>query len=145
MLQKLWIPNLSIAKIIQDTPETCSSLEFVVRQPPLETYPPGERSHLCVFIRRFVPQLQTLRLILPRVCPESFGTVLSQSATSTPQFTPVGAPKLQDCVVRLASPTRPKKAQRFDGLCNPDVFLSGAEHFAECLLALIASEQAPRL
>jgi hypothetical protein len=134
-----------MTKILQNIAETCSSLELVVKHSPLDTSPRKQKTHLCLSIRRLIPQLQTLRLVLPCICPESFGTVLSQSSTSTPEFIPIGAPKLQDCIIRLASPRGGGTVERFDGPCNPDISLYGVKAFVECLHSLAASGQAPLL
>ncbi|KAI0540487.1 hypothetical protein GGR58DRAFT_499064 [Xylaria digitata] len=112
----LWIPDLSVAKILQNIPKTCSNLE-----------------------------LAALRLALPCICSESFGSFLSQSSTSTPEFGLMQAPKLQNCIIRLASACGGGDVERFDGTCNHDVSLSGVKAFVECLLFLTASGQAPLL
>ncbi|KAF2967639.1 hypothetical protein GQX73_g5939 [Xylaria multiplex] len=142
---EICIPDLLMAKILQNIPETCSSLELDVKHRPLDASPGEQNTHLCVSIRRLVPQLQTLRLALPCICPESFGTFLSQSSKITPEFTPVQAPKLQDCIIRLASARGGGRIWTFDGSRCPDVSLSSVKAFVECLLALTAPGQAPLL
>ncbi|KAI1429863.1 hypothetical protein F5Y12DRAFT_342091 [Xylaria sp. FL1777] len=144
-----WTPFLSMAKILDNVPESCSSLELVIKHSSRLTryaFPGKRETHVCVSIRRLIPQLRALRLALPCLCPESFGRVLNRSSTGTPQFAAVGAPKLQECIIRLATSVGfGGIIERFDGPCNSDVSLFGVKAFAECLLALTASGQAPLL
>ncbi|KAI0187810.1 hypothetical protein EV127DRAFT_138516 [Xylaria flabelliformis] len=139
------ISGRSMAKLLENIPETCSSLELVVKPRALVSSPDEQTMHLCVSIRRLISQLQFLRLSLPCLCPESFGYVHSQSSTNTPEFTPVEAPKLRDCIFILASPSGGGGVARFDGPCNSDVSFSGVKAFVESLLILVGSEKAPLL
>ncbi|KAI1153667.1 hypothetical protein F4825DRAFT_473907 [Nemania diffusa] len=139
------ISTVSIVKLLHNIPETCSSLELVVKPRALIMSPHEQNTHLCVFIRRLIPQLQFLRLSLPYLCPESFGYVHNQSSANMTEFTPIKTPKLRDCIVILASPSGGGGVARFSGPCSPDASLFGVKAFVECLLVLVSSGQAPLL
>ncbi|KAJ8128068.1 hypothetical protein O1611_g5569 [Lasiodiplodia mahajangana] len=141
----LQVSEISMAKLLHDVPETCSSLELAIKPRALVASPGEQKVHLCVLIRQLMPQLQFLRISLPCLCPESFGYVHSQSSTNTPVFTPAQAPNLRDCIFLLASPSGGGGIVRFDEPCNPDVSISGVKAFVECLLILVRSGQAPLL
>ncbi|KAI0857917.1 hypothetical protein F4860DRAFT_333446 [Xylaria cubensis] len=137
-----WIPNSLTEKILQAIPANCSSLEIFIDE-RLPDSSEQEKSHLCVSIRQLLPQLQYLRLALPCLCPESFGCVPAQSSAGPPDFFPADAPKLRECIIRLATPFGGGDVRRFDGPCNFGVSVFGVEAFVKCLLAMVDVGKVP--
>ncbi|KAK9414079.1 putative F-box domain-containing protein [Seiridium unicorne] len=143
----LWIPESSMAEILHHVPGTCSSLEVDVRDSRPESHPDKSETHICVSIRRLMPQLQFLRLGLPCLCPASVGDISEASSISTPDFTPAEAPNLRECIIKLREPSFGASAtvKKFDIACNSEVRVVGIKAFAECLQALVHSGRAPSL
>ncbi|CAJ2513665.1 Uu.00g017840.m01.CDS01 [Anthostomella pinea] len=73
--------------------------------------------------------------------------MLDPSSTATTNFTPVDAPRLRECIVKLGEPSFGASAivKRFDAPCNPEVRVSGVKAFTECLQTLVHSGRAPLL
>lgn len=138
----MWVPEPLLAVLLSRLPAGCSSLEIEVSNTRDTRSPKPESCHLCPYIRRLLPQLQYLRLDLPKLCPEAFGQSLGQQQTSLP-FEPVKAPHLEQCLLRAAGPSAPsivsrtKQCGREDG--NIIVIL------ADCLRAFASSENCPNL
>ncbi|KAI1738206.1 hypothetical protein F4680DRAFT_193300 [Xylaria scruposa] len=141
-----WAPSSSVEKILQAIPANCSSLEVFIDgrlQPADDSSEQQETSHLCISIRQLLPQLQYLRLALPCLCPESFGSVSAQTSAGPSDFVPADAPELRECIIRLASPFGGGDVKRFDGPCNPGVSISGVEAFVKCLLTMVDARKMP--
>ncbi|KAI1326705.1 hypothetical protein F5Y16DRAFT_374403 [Xylariaceae sp. FL0255] len=95
------IPDSSIASCLDNISDSCSSLELEIRNGPASAVHKDPDTHLCVSIRRLIPQLQFLRLDLPSLCP---GCFKSQSPINPRVFVPIEAPGLRECIIVLAYP-----------------------------------------
>ncbi|KAL1871467.1 hypothetical protein Plec18167_007026 [Paecilomyces lecythidis] len=141
-----WIPQLSIASILDSLPQTCVSLEVDVRS----TYDRcsaenNEQAHLCTPVRRLLPQLRFLRLSLPEICPEAFGRGFDSAQPSivATDFKPTKVPCLEQCLVKVADPVTGAMV-RAATLCGfPDVGVVAV--LARHLQAFASPQNAPRL
>lgn len=102
----LWVPEPSLANVLNNVPGTCSSLEIDLSDVRYSGHPSKNETHLCSSVRRLLPQLRFLRLSLPNVCPEIFGSRCDPTSAIAPAFTPSQAPRLQEVTIKLfgASP-----------------------------------------
>ncbi|KAI1465969.1 uncharacterized protein F4812DRAFT_91139 [Daldinia caldariorum] len=142
----LWVSNTAISKILDNVPNKCLGLELVIRNGPYQASAEDAESHLCVAIRRLIPNLQFVRLALPSLCSECFGYVSSvDSPASEPIFTAVELPKLRECIIILASPKLGNNVERFDKPCNPDVSLASVNAIVESLVSLAGLGKAPAI
>ncbi|KAI1644974.1 uncharacterized protein F4817DRAFT_345185 [Daldinia loculata] len=99
----LWVPRRLVAPIIDHLPPTCICLEIDIMSTSYETYPDDDQVHLCPSIRRVLPQLQFLRLSLPKLCPEAFGYgFTAQPSTDNESFQPIQMLKLEQCLIKVA-------------------------------------------
>ncbi|KAI1439472.1 hypothetical protein F5Y02DRAFT_405679 [Annulohypoxylon stygium] len=103
-----WITNpVSIAAILDSLPQSCAALELDFRytRRPFD-YGSLEDMHLCPSIRKIIPRIRFLRLNLPCICPEAFGSGFDPSTPLDPPngFKPVEAPHLEECLVKVADP-----------------------------------------
>ncbi|KAI0477926.1 hypothetical protein GGR56DRAFT_432790 [Xylariaceae sp. FL0804] len=92
-----------------------------------------------------MPQLRFARLHLPSLCPESFGTVSMGSPAGRSVFDPIELPKLEECILVLASPMTVSGAERFDGSCTASVSLVGMPAVDESLASLVKLGRAPKI
>ncbi|KAK2074976.1 hypothetical protein P8C59_009142 [Phyllachora maydis] len=134
----LWVPHQDMTKVLDSVPSTCSSLELVIRNGPHQASAEEAECHLCVAIRRLMPQLQFVRLALPSVCPESFGQV----STDLPAFGAIELPKLEEGIFILASPRMGNSVERFDVPCTANTSLAGMAAMVESLASLVEAGKA---
>lgn len=136
----MWVPEPLLAVLLSRLPAGCSSLEIEVSNTQDLRSAEPESCHLCPYIRRLLPQLQYLRLDLPTLCPEAFGKGLGQ--TSLP-FEPVEAPHLEQCLLRIATPTVPSMVSRTKLCSREDENIIIV--LADCLRAFASSGNCPNL
>ncbi|KAI0190300.1 hypothetical protein F4808DRAFT_29819 [Astrocystis sublimbata] len=141
----LWVPNPAIAKVLDNLPSTCLSLELVVRNGPFPPTLEHTDSHLCIAIRRLMPSLEFARLALPSLCSECFGSSLVDLHTGNPIFNPLNLSKLRELIVVLASPKLGNRAERFDKPCTPDSLLTGMTAVVQSLESVVSSGNAPAM
>ncbi|KAI1775385.1 hypothetical protein F4818DRAFT_47839 [Hypoxylon cercidicola] len=148
----LWIPKTYIASIIDHVPRACTFLDINV----MDTYDiaidphdltvteHSEQTHLCISIRRLLPQLRDLQLRLPDICPAAFGCGFDPDRPSSVArgFKPAGAPCLEQCRIQVADCAPPSFSQK-TRLCGSPI--GPVPVLASHLRAFKSPKNAPKL
>ncbi|KAI0161812.1 hypothetical protein GGR52DRAFT_586075 [Hypoxylon sp. FL1284] len=111
----LGIRPASVLALLDALPPSCVCLELSVRKCAR-----GAPAHLCPAIRRALARLRFLRLHLPRLCPDAFGSGFDAARAPTEAsaaWEPVPAPRLEQCVLVVAD-LKPPAFVWPTGLCR---------------------------
>ncbi|OJJ33833.1 hypothetical protein ASPWEDRAFT_41708 [Aspergillus wentii DTO 134E9] len=135
-----WISQTSLAKIVDNLPETCTSLEIDTRDND-DGAKPGS-VHLCLSIRRVLPRLHYLRLRLNRICPEICGGFDANESDIKDSYKPSKAPKLKECIINLTLRT---PYPLCSGICGVSPPQPSVAVMVTALQSLVSTGSAPNL
>jgi hypothetical protein len=124
----IWVPEPSLAAVLDNIPGICTNLEIDISDTRDFDHPSKKEAHLCSSIRRLLPQLQFLRLSLPSICPEAFGTGFNAATLDTEAFEPAQAPGLQQFTTKLFGASAIIKRSHICEMKNAPVVKTMVEH-----------------